>query len=216
LGAIQTSAEAAKAQASAVQKQAAATILASKATDRLAIAGKAQSDAVLQSLSTAREANKIAADASTATNRPWVSLQPPAGEHELVPGADYQVVVSVSNPGRSPATNTQIRAEIRFLPITEKVDALDACPGCAKITLFPTLGFDSGAQVFRPTIPKEQITPDHVAAYNSLTEVLLIRARADYTDSAGAPHHTFLCAYYVPKAKGLGGYTSCAAGNNAD
>jgi hypothetical protein len=193
-----------------------ATQAQAASTDRLAKAGEDQAAAVLKSLDTAQAANKIAADASAANNRPWVNIQAPVGPHELVAGSDYKVDLNIGNPGRSPATNVQFADKIEFLPVTVAIGDLDPCLFCAKITLFPEVGFDGTGQVFHLTIAKENITPAHLTAYQNLTEVILIRARADYTDSAGNAHHTFLCVYYVPQAKGLGGYTSCVNGNRAD
>ena len=118
LGAIQASADAAKAQAAAVQEQAAATVDAGKATDRFAVAGQAQANAVVQSLDVARAANDISSRASVAADRPWVSISIP-GDMEPSASQEYKIEINLANVGRSPALNAVTVAAVTIIKATD-------------------------------------------------------------------------------------------------
>lgn len=213
LGAIQASADAAKAQAQAVRQQADATVIASKATDRLANAGQAQANAVLQSLDVARAANDIAARASLAADRPWVSISMP-GDVEPVAGQDYKVDVGLSNVGRSPAINITARVDMTIIPITATFAFLDKCAqNCQPFTIFPTSSaFQTASIVYHPSLAASIFTAEEIKRIADRADAILLRVRVDYQDEAGNTHITTDCNALVPKL----GFTSCNGGNEAN
>lgn len=213
LGAIQASADAAKAQASAVQQQAEATITASKATDRLANAGQSQASAVLQSLDVARTANDIASRASTAADRPWVSISIP-GDVEPAAGQDYKVDITVSNVGRSPALNAVASIRFDIIPGNANFPSLNKCSGtCQSYTVFPTSGaFNASTIGYHPTLLAARMTADEIKRIADKTDAILLQVRIDYVDTSGNAHITESCNSLVPKF----GFTSCNGNNGAN
>lgn len=214
LGAIQASADAAKSQSTAVQEQAKATVTASQSTDRLAQAGQAQANAVVQSLDVARAANDIAARASLAADRPWVSISMP-GDIEPVAGQDYKVEFNIANVGRGPALNTTASYDIRIVKINESFNGvIDKCQGaCQQYTVFPSGGgFQSGGLTFHPMLNAEIFTADEVKRIADRQDAILLRARMEYLDTSGNVHTTSACSYFAPHL----GFTSCSAGNQAN
>jgi hypothetical protein len=208
LAAIQAQADAARTQAQAVSRQADATVTASKATDRLAGAGQAQSQAVLQSLDTAREANRIAAAASALADRPWASFSMPGN---IVPeaGKEYTVASILTNTGRSPALRVYAAVNIGIFPV--KIAVLPDLPkcdlDCRESTVFPSAAFSYSVK-----IPKEIMTADELARITAPQDAIVMRTRIDYTDSYGKSHASVSCYFYLNNL----GFTSCATGNDAN
>ena len=230
IAALTQSAEAAKVQAESAQLQSAAviksadaTIIASKATDRLALAGKSQSDAVIRSLYLAKEANNIASQSSSAEHRPWLEISMPGG-NGLSPtpsiGADYVVQIILTNKGRSPGLLATVKVQMEIVAVTPTTSLSDLPPcqqNCQRSTVFPNNGgFSETGLGYKPTIPGNMMTKDEIERLNKFEDAIILRTRVDYLDTSGVAHHTVGCSYYQPKLQGTGGFTSCLIGNQAD
>lgn len=217
LAAIQASADAGKAQAAALVRSADATVTASKATDTLAKAGQEQASAVLQSVTAAHEANGIASAASEAASRPWISIDPPGGEHEPVVGQEYRVDVPVFNTGRSPALNVRVLVSVNIYDVNNVPMIPEECKNnCRSQTIFPTTQLGAGGQIFHPFLEAARMTPEVTDDIKNFKKAIVIHAHAEYSDANDQPHHTTLCAYYLPKSQRLGSFTACPSGKFAN
>lgn len=194
--------------ARASREQAQAAVVASRATDRLAQSGQSQAAAVLKSLDVARDANIIAARASEAAERPWVSLlvadeAPPASLKE------WPVWVTMTNTGKSPALHVTMTTTVDIIKVPGNLGDLPACgPKCQAQTLFIGQAFGQ-----HPNISADKLTAEEFKRISAFEDAIVTRGRVDYVDTNGKSHTTFVCAYYMPK---LSSMTSCISGNSAN
>ena len=213
--AARVQADAARTQAAAITKSADASIIAGRATDRLALSGKAQADAVQASLGLAEQANKIALDASIAADRPWIEVGLP-GQFKPIAGQDYTIEVPMRNTGRSPAIGVTTAVSLEIHDAKATFFELPPCGNnCQITTLFPTnQAFGNAGLAFHPVIKASSMTAAQVKRIEDGEDIIVLRTRVDYMDARQQSHLSITCSTYAPKLAG-GSYTSCNGGTAA-
>jgi len=194
-------------QSDAIRRQSDATILSSKATDRLSVAATSQSNAVMQSLDIARDANAISSRASKLSDRPWLGATMPG---IIVPklNTNYEYMVEFLNTGKSPAIRVIHTSQFEIVESPFNLQNLLKCAeNCQTITAFPGGGFG-----LRKSIPAALMTEQQITRLSSRADTIVLRTRIDYFDQYGDAHTSVSCSYYLPDK----GFTSCRGGNDAN
>ena len=174
--------------ADAAKQQAAAAILSSKSTDRLAQSGAKQVEALFES------------------DRPWVAISLPNADPPVV-GQDWVISAPFGNVGKSAGFDVSWNFKAQVVNADGPFEVLSPCSEpCSHIFLLP-----GEMQRLPYTKPAAEMDQKFIDDLQNKKKFMIIQTYVEYKSSDGRKMTSQGCYWYAPKL----GFTSCRIGNKA-
>jgi hypothetical protein len=185
------------------------------AAENSAKAAKASAEVALLQVTTAKDANKLAAaglESSRRDQRAWMAYGAVTLDKEPTADGDtIKVTLPVQNIGKSPASNMTCRSRLVVGPNPQAQPIWSTVRAENPTTLFPgvtNVGMSFDTERLQLTLPV-------VTAYRNGASKIYVWAYISYRDIFGVEHWTQACKYHV-LGMAMNSFTECDSGNETD